>query len=65
MTKIHVENIIWNAPTEVKLPTDINIDITEQNQYLLEDIDESTDHLSDYLFDIYGYRYCSLVVGYE
>ena len=53
--RIIVKNIEWDAPNKTELPTEITIDITQENEYLLENIDEYADNLSGYLSDIYGY----------
>ena len=53
--RIIVKNVEWDAPNKIEFPTEITIDITQENEYLLEDIDGYADNLSDYLSDIYGY----------
>lgn len=54
---ILVTNIEWDAPKSVKrqLPKNLIIDIDDENEYLLEDIEDYADNLSDYLSDTYEY----------
>lgn len=53
--KIIVTDIDWDAPKSVHLPKKISIDITDDNRYLLEDIEGYADELSDYISDTYGF----------
>lgn len=57
--KIHVTNIDWDTddadPSELGLPDEVTIDITDDNVCLLEEIDGYADNLLDYLSDTYGY----------
>lgn len=53
--RIVVFNIKWDAPKSANLPKKVVIDINEENEYLLEDIDDYADNLSDYLSDTYEY----------
>ena len=53
--QIIVTNIKWDAPKSVGLPKKVVIDINEDNRYLLEDIEDYADNLSDYLSDTYEY----------
>lgn len=55
VVQIIVTNIKWDAPKSAKLPSQVVIDITEDNKYLLEDIDGAADNLSDYLSDTFEY----------
>lgn len=60
--QIIVGNIDWDAPKSAKLPKKVIIDITEENKYLLEDIDGYADEVCDYLSDEYGYCLNSFAV---
>lgn len=53
--QIIVTNIKWDAPKSANLPKRVVIDINEDNEYLLEDIEDYADNLSDYLSDTYEY----------
>jgi hypothetical protein len=63
--QIVVTNIKWDAPKSANLPTKVVIDITEENEYLLEDIDDYADNLSDYLSDIYEYCHEGFCVKFK
>lgn len=61
--KIVVTDIEWDTTDiegdtdelDIDLPEEVIIDITEDNEYLLEDIHGYAENLSDYLSDEYGY----------
>lgn len=57
--KIHVTNISWDTdgadPDKLGLPKEVDIDITDDNIELLDDIDGYADNLLDYLSDTYSY----------
>lgn len=53
MKRIIITDIAWDSTEE--LPSEMTIDVTPENEYLLDDINESADNLSDYLSDQTGY----------
>lgn len=53
--RIVVTDIQWDAPESANLPSEITIDITPENQHLLEDINGYAENLSDYLSDTFEY----------
>ena len=62
VTTIIVTNIEWDAPKDVKLPTEVRIKINEDNDYLLDDWDEEAEEISDWLSDEYGYCHYGFAV---
>lgn len=63
--KIIVTDIDWDAPKPANLPEEVTIDITPENEDLLEDIHGCADSLSDYLSDTYGYCHKGFTVDVE
>ena len=63
--KIIVTNIDWDAPKSADLPAEVTIDITPENEDLLEGIHEYADNLSDYLSNTYGYCHKGFAVDVE
>ena len=55
LKQIIVTDIEWDAPEEANLPNRVTININKDNEYLLEDIEDCADNLSDFLSDEYGY----------
>lgn len=57
--KLNVTNINWDTdgadPEELGLPKEVDIEINDDNDYLLEDLDGYAEPLLDYLSDSYGY----------
>ena len=63
--QIEVTNIKWDAPKSANLPKKVIINIDEKNEYLLEDLDEYAENLSDYLSDTYEYCHAGFNVNYR
>lgn len=63
--QIVVTDIKWDAPKSANLPKRVVIDITAENEYLLEDINEYAENLSDYLSDTYEYCHAGFSVTYN
>jgi len=63
--KIYVTDILWDAPESVELPNEITIDVTPENEYLLEDLYEEADKVSDYITDMFGYCHSGFAVSHE
>ena len=63
--QLEVTNIKWDAPKSANLPKKVVITIDEKNEYLLEDIEEYAENLSDYLSDTYEYCHAGFSVNYR
>ena len=48
-------DIQWDTDDPADLPEQVLIDINLENIYLLEDLDQGADRISDFLSDTYGY----------
>lgn len=53
--RITVTDIKWDAPKSADLPDRIDIILSEETEYLLDDIEGYADNLCDFLSDIYEY----------
>lgn len=63
--QIEVTNIKWDAPKSANLPKKVVINIDKEKEYLLEDIEEYAENLSDYLSDTYEYCHAGFNVNYR
>lgn len=64
--KIFVTDIIWDAPENAKLPTEVKIDITSETEYLLDEISDGyANAVGDYLANQYGWCNKGFVLSYE
>lgn len=63
--QLEVTDIMWDAPKSANLPKKVVITIDETNEYLLEDIEEYAENLSDYLSDTYEYCHAGFNVNYR
>lgn len=64
MKKIVVTDIKWDAPESVirQLPTRFEIPITSENEYLLQDVHDDAEAVSDYISNQTGwchYGFCT------
>jgi hypothetical protein len=57
ITKIIVTDIEWDTPDDIETrpPTRLEIDVTPETEYLLEDAEGDADALSDYISDLTGW----------
>lgn len=64
--KIYVTGILWDAPKDVELPTEVEINITPETEYLLDEIsDDYAEAVGDYLADKYGWCNKGFALSYE
>lgn len=64
MKRIIVTDIEWDAPKTIarKLPKRIVIDVTPDKEYMLEDVHDDAEGVSDYISDMTGwchYGFCT------
>lgn len=64
ITKIIITDIEWDAPDDIEqcLPTRLEIDVTPETEYLLEDAEGYADALSDYISDMTGWCHLGFCV---
>lgn len=64
MKRIIVTDIDWDAPEDVAatLPQEITIDITPENEYLLDDSEQYAENIGDAISDITGWCHYSFCV---
>lgn len=57
--KLTISDIEWDYPGEehkkCPLPTEVVVEDPDVLSYLLEDVDDYSDNIADYLSDTYGY----------
>ena len=64
--KIFVTDIVWDAPKNAKLPTEVEIEIAPETEYLIDEIaDGYTEAVGDYLANQYGWCNKGFALSYE